>query len=402
LPEEDKTDIFRFAKQKLLNGRDFLDEADSSGSLACLATRFGLEFNEDEVSRDVCYKQVERHMRICLATTTGFKQMITCSASEPLLAEAAFHLMSDSPASPVKYLANHANLYCIDRGRRGELVAALIVMQARDASLPRHDLQRRWVFVTEFMEALLPSQSSQIFLDSYPTRWRAEEGNTTFRQAFNGCRLWFNHIIKVEDSNVIKPEFLWKYVTRGAMVVCNDNQEAIDIIVPVVFLDKNLSRYTVTAIMIQVKNANNFGLKVENELFNAMDPRQLGTLSDCPLPVIRMVFALASPQAGVRFPSQRLREPHYPDSFTSFDIWCAGLSTETFQQIGNDLDSYRKLLDRSQRSHDAFDMSESHNPLSKKTKLIVGRTRRSMAPLIESLGHDEIHDRLIVPNSLGE
>jgi hypothetical protein len=53
------------------------------------------------------------------------------------------------------------------------------------------------------------------------------------------------------DSNVIRPEFLWKYVTRGAMAVCKDNQEGIDIIVPVVFLDGNFSRQTVTAIMIK-------------------------------------------------------------------------------------------------------------------------------------------------------
>jgi hypothetical protein len=67
-------------------------------------------------------------MRICLATTTGFKKMITCSASEPLLAEAAFHLMSNGSASPVKYPANHPNLYCVDRRQRGELIVALIVM----------------------------------------------------------------------------------------------------------------------------------------------------------------------------------------------------------------------------------------------------------------------------------
>jgi hypothetical protein len=206
LPEENQEDdILRFAKQKLLNGKDWLEEADSSGSLACLATRFGLEFNEDEGSHEVAYKQVECHMRICLAATTGFKKMITCSASEPLLAEAAFHLMSNTTASPVKHLANHANLCCVDRGRRGELVAALIVMQARDASLPSHLPQRRWVFVTEFMQALLPLQVSEIFLDTLPTRWRKGEGSTTFRQTFDDCRLWFNHIIKVEDSEVIRP-----------------------------------------------------------------------------------------------------------------------------------------------------------------------------------------------------
>ena len=81
--------------------------------------------------------------------------MITYPASEPLLAKTAFQLFFDSSASPVKHLANHTNLYCVDRARRGELVAALI-MQARDASLPTNLYQRRWVFVTEFIESLLP------------------------------------------------------------------------------------------------------------------------------------------------------------------------------------------------------------------------------------------------------
>jgi hypothetical protein len=270
-------------------------------------------------------------------------------------------------------------------------IAAFIVMQARDASLPGHLPQRRWVSVMEFMEGLLPSQASQMFLNSLPTRWRKDEETIQFRDAFDNCRMWFNHVIKVEDSEVIKPEFLWKYVTRGAMVVCKDNQGGVDIIMPAVFLDGNISRQTVTAIMVQVKNAKDYGLDVKNELFDAIDPCGLGLLSDHPRPIIRMVFALGSPKAGVRFPSRRSREIDYSDDFTSFDIWCAGLSTETFQQIGDDLDAYRKLLDRSQRSHDAFDVSESYNPLSEDTKKVVGRTRRSMAPLVKCLGHDGIH-----------
>ena len=173
-------------------------------------------------------------MRNCIAAMTGFKNMITCSSSEPLLAGAAFHLMLNIESSPVKRLANHAYLYCVDRGRRGELVAALIIMQARDASLPRNLLQRRWVSVTDFMKALLPPQASEKFLKIYSTRWR-EEGNTTFRVAFGDCRLWFNHIIKVEyfhrnfgliTALSINPKFPWKYVTRGAMIVCKNINKA--------------------------------------------------------------------------------------------------------------------------------------------------------------------------------
>ena len=386
-------DILKFAKRKLLNNKDSLEEADVSGSLACLAMRFGLEFNEDEDSRDVSYKQVERHMRICLAASTGFKKLITCSASEPLLAEAAYQLMLNSSASPVKILANHANLYCVDRGRRGELVASLIIMQARDASLPGYLAKRRWVPVTDFMEALLQPELSKSVLNSLPTLWREGDRDISFCEKFRDCYLWFNHVIKVEDSDVIKPKFIWKYIMRGAMIVCKDNQEGVDIILPVsTGLDKTISRRTVTAITIQVKNSESYGPNVDSRLFHAMDPCRLGMLSDDPLPIIRIVFALASPKAGVGFPPRRERENHRPDKFTSFDIWCAGLSTKIFKQIGGDLDSYVKLLDRSQ-THDAFNVSEPNYPLSGDTKAIVGEIRWRMAPLVRSLGHDEIHHK---------
>ena len=386
-PMEDQADrVLRFAKQKLLDGKEFLETEDSLGSLACLATRLGLEFNEDEDSCNAAYKQVERHMRICISTTTGFTKMVTCSASEPLLAEAAFRLLSDSPVSPVKRLANHANLYCVDRGRRGELVAALIIMQARDASLPRNEFDRRWVPVVDFFQALLPPEASQSFLDSLPIRWRKEE-NMPLRQRFADCRLWFNHVIKVEDSEVIRPEFLWKYITRGAMIVCKDNQEGIDLILPVsTSLDEPLSRRTVTAITIQVKTSVTYGLHPNKKIFGAMDPSQLGLLSDNPRPVIRMVFALASSEAGVRLPPRRTR---HSDKFTSYDIWCAGLSPDSFHQIGPDLESYRKLLDHSRPSHYAFDVSETlPNQLSEATKIIVENTRRSMTPLVRFRDHD--------------
>jgi hypothetical protein len=62
-----------------------------------------------------------------------------------------------------------------------------------------------------------------------------------------------------------------------------------------------------------------------------MDPCRLGILSDHPQPIIRMVFARASSKDGISLPAQRLRETCISDPFTSYDIWCAGLSTETFQ-----------------------------------------------------------------------
>jgi hypothetical protein len=397
--------------QKLLNGRNSL-AGDSSGSLACLATRFALEFSEDTESRDILCKQVESHMRLCLGATTGFERLVTFSASEPLLAEAAFEIFLQSDASPVYHLANHSNLYCVDRGQRGELVAALIIMQARDASLPEESgpSPQRWVKVTDFMEALLPPPAYNELSKSHPTICRNNE-DKPFDATFENYCLWFNHVIRVEDSNVIKAEFLWKYITRGAMVVCKYSQYAVDIILPVCQMHGNLSRHTVTAIYIQVKNAKGDTLKTRDALFDAMDPFVLGLHSDSdnPLPIIRLVFALGSSQAGISFPSLRRTMttdddvsmtsdddvPTTPDGdseFTSFDIWCAGLSTDTFRQIGDDLESYRTLLDRLLRPNDVFDLKVTkHESLSNDTKEERKRLRRGMAPLVMFNGHDRIH-----------
>ena len=42
---------------------------------------------------------------------------------------------------------------CINHGEHGELVAALLVMQAHDALVK--DSNQRWVYICEFLETLL-------------------------------------------------------------------------------------------------------------------------------------------------------------------------------------------------------------------------------------------------------
>jgi hypothetical protein len=147
----------------------------------------------------------------------------------------------------------------------------------------------------------------------------------------------------------------------------------------------------VTAIYIQVKNAEGYNLDVDNTLFAGMDPYKLGLFSNSPWPIIRMVFALGSSQAGVCIPSCN-QEPHHLHNFTSFDIWCAGLSKDMFQQIGKDIDSYWTLLGRSLQPNDVFELKETkYKYLGDKTKVERGRLRKSMAPLVMFDGHDGIH-----------
>jgi hypothetical protein len=71
-------------------------------------------------------------------------------------------------------LANHSNLHCIDRGSCGELVVALIIMQAHDAASMSSGT--RWVSVGKFMEALLPVKFyNDTLVQSLPREWRAGE-----------------------------------------------------------------------------------------------------------------------------------------------------------------------------------------------------------------------------------
>jgi hypothetical protein len=382
-----------FAKEKLLIGRSRLVDGDGPGSLACLSVRFALEFNADSISRDVTCKQVERHMRLCLAATTGFSRLITLAGSEPLLAEAAWQLMRDSSAKPVRHLAEHSDLHCIDRGRRGELVAALLVMQARDAAvstqMKRDKLRgrerpqgQRAVSIGDFMQALLPQSSYKTLLSSMPTLWLPGE-NRPFDKTFKDYAMWFNHVIRIEDPKMIKADYLWTFITRGAMVLCTQNQYGVDIVLPLCLNEGNLSRHTVSAILIQVKNDEKYGCSIDKTLFDGLNPTQVGLFEkgSPQRPVIRMIFALASKKHDVLFPDVRERDRgRFLDDCTTFDIWCAGLSC--FNNIEGDLTSYQVLLDRSLQPHDAFKLGELKDKyLDPATRASRGRRRRRMAAL---------------------
>ncbi|KAI0299880.1 hypothetical protein BC826DRAFT_993889 [Russula brevipes] len=190
--------------------------------------------------------------------------------------------------------------------------------------------------------------------------------------------MWFNHVIKIEDSKMIAAEHLWFFITRGAMIMCTDNQRGVDIVLPVCVREGRLGPETVTAVLIQVKNSVCYGYDIDKTLFDAMDPFSVGLFrrSDNrpPRPIIRMVFALALDEScGVRFPPAPTREKNHYDDFTAFDVWCAGLS------------SYKLLLQRSLQSHDTFDLGEmDDNYMEDGTRKLRGFLRRRLAALTMS------------------
>ena len=69
--------------------------------------------------------------------TTGFEKLVAVAGFDSLLAEAAYELVKGTQVDAVQYLAHHTYLRCIDCGLRGELVAALTIMLARDVARVR-------------------------------------------------------------------------------------------------------------------------------------------------------------------------------------------------------------------------------------------------------------------------
>jgi hypothetical protein len=318
-------------------------------------------------------------------------------------------------------------------------------MQAYDAA---REAERRWVSVANFMEALLPPEKYNTLLRSAPTSWpRVHHDQATFEAIFKDYGMWFNHVIKIENKEMISIDHLWKFIMRGAMILCATNQEGIDIILPVCDIKKKLGPDSVTAIIIQVKNAKDYKAALQKELFDAMDSVVKSVIftklpepgvdcdpdsdSDCdpdsdsdqtpaepkkkkrkvetpelakakPKAIIRVVFALASSEPAVVFKDRPMKRHNF-DGFTAFDIWLAGLSDKTFKQIQDeDMKHYESLLERSLSPHDAFQLKDVPR-IGKEAKKLRGARRRKMVPLaFPEPAHHGIHRRVKVPDDPGE
>jgi hypothetical protein len=341
--------VLGFAESKLLCDRVWhASDLDTSARLACLSVRFALEFEfSDSNGRAMEATLVERHLRLCLEASPGYLDISTAAGSEPFLAKAAARFIFRLMETPVRLLKGYTEW--IDCSRRGELVASLLVMQARDIGQAENH-QREWVSIPDFMKALLPPDNYNALMAALPA-CHSDNQSAPFGTTFNDAKIWFNHIIRVDSSEMIHVRHLWKYVSRGAMIICPSGFLDFDtaLVLPVCFKGNVLSRDNMTAIIIQVKNEilDTYYAKCHSKTpFERMNPFDVGLFSeeDTPLPVIRMVFALESDQSGVTFPAAQ-EKSDLAGSFTSYDVWLAGLSPGTFACIdGDDLSAYRAVL----------------------------------------------------------
>jgi len=156
--DSSKTIIFAppvicFAQEKLLCATLDRSYISPEGILACLSVLFALEL---EPSAPPVYNRettlVEGHLRLCVGASRGFECLRTAAGSEPFVAEAAATIIRASRSTFAERLATHSAYGIIFDGR-GVLLGSLLVMQTRDMVVW---MSREWVYVREFMKALLP------------------------------------------------------------------------------------------------------------------------------------------------------------------------------------------------------------------------------------------------------
>ncbi|KAF9505310.1 hypothetical protein BS47DRAFT_1400536 [Hydnum rufescens UP504] len=288
-----KSTIVSFAREKLVGSKDVLDW---QSKLACLAMRIPVQFDsKSDLGAETSAALVERHMRICLDVDPNSSVMTTVSPSEPLLAEAARATMSLCPGfSAVDALVSHLNDSGPDKGNRGSLLAMLLLILAYDNAAKKKTIE----------------------VECRPYYQRAESDDVALEDSFSEAL----------------PLGL---IARGAAVICVDNQMGIDLVIPFIAGDHKLTEENVGVILIQVKNDQNFNEKPLDKLYGGMDPVYLGILpTESNIAVIRMVFALASRDPAVVVRQRERRTTRRKASnFTSYDIWLAKASSQTFGPI---------------------------------------------------------------------
>ncbi|KAJ2912966.1 hypothetical protein MD484_g7431, partial [Candolleomyces efflorescens] len=349
-------DLLDFAQSKLApNSADI-----KINVLACLAVRFPVEFRpRNERQEAFEHGLVENHMRYLTDADSTF------APSEPLLAEAAFEYLYYSCHSPewvLETIAANLDAWAIHQGERGEFVMSLIWMAARDAVVfglkpkgtgdrrPWDPYQHSVISVTDFMKKLLPADFHQQLENMHPS---VGDGTDNFLKAFEGCRLWCNHFIQVQDYTIINTRFLCALLSNGIGVLCAPNTAGIDLLwiglKGDVICEENL-----VLILGQAQNNVRFNSPVNSAILEAMDPVELGICApNRPIPMIRMVFALASQTPGVTLvepaleQSWRMQEDLQPEKskFTSYDFWFAGVDPSTFGCVtAREARAYRDLL----------------------------------------------------------
>ena len=320
---------------------------------ACLSQRLALDFSRTSfVSQGYEQKQMESHTRICIRMQDNYETLDTITGSEPLLAEAAYHVMQSQSFRPAEALKLLLDSFSVHKGDRGELLSILLLTLARDGAVgpstnQGHPVSGKRIFtVSQFLAQLLQKfkwENIRHHSDPHADVNVVEE----FYNEFKHCYMHFNHFVKIHQYGVLRPDKLLGLSSRGSGILCANSQAGVDILL-LGYEGEWASQVNQVLIMIQSKNDSHYTATPNQHTLDGMDPYKLGIwdIDDQAVehqkPVIRIVFALAVKKENAKVTVQRRTNeytlktkgsPAHQIRYTSYDIWIAGLSSDILGPI---------------------------------------------------------------------
>lgn len=371
-----KNSLLEFAVQKLLCGHLENEKALTQAQIyAVLSQRLAIDINtphylfpaaEDSLkTTEAIHKQVENHMRVCVAVGDGIESLRAIAPSEPILSEASSYIMQSEKFQLHDALAQVLGGYNINQGERGELLVFSFFTWARDQVVktkPRSKHQICPYFsATELLSHLFTESTFASMLDCMPSVYPADITIQPFREVFSKALMHFNHVVKAQVQALVAHRWLPFFIARGAAVLGANCQMGVDAVYPFLYGSIDLDVKNVGFIMVQVKNQSKLHSKCITPYFQGMDPFDCGLLEDSvttngrfPIPIIRILFSLSGPgQPGVTHwqylkPSdgaEMLGKDGQP-KFTSYDFLCTGVSPEVLQAVKESPGSWQALVNK--------------------------------------------------------
>jgi hypothetical protein len=304
--------------------------------------------------------QVQNHLRVCIGIGNGIESLRAIAPSEPILSEAACHIMLHDGKFPILgALTKVLTGFNIRRGDRGELLVACFFILARDRAikLPRDEMQLCSFFsVNQLFANLFTTSVFESIGNSKPSLCCSEADDNSkanddsFKGVFAKAQMHFNHVIKPQEQKVLTRRYLLLFMTRGAAALGANCQPGFDAVYPFLYdsKDERLNAKNVGFVIVQVKNDATVSPS-NDEMFKKMDPFACSLLNNSdkvngrfPIPIIRLVFLIAKKEEKSAVTHKTYNSPSDGATslgedgrplFTSYDYVCTGISSSVLNVI---------------------------------------------------------------------
>ncbi|GJE94125.1 hypothetical protein PsYK624_102930 [Phanerochaete sordida] len=248
---------FAFAKLTLYRDVREFDEERRWGRLhlasrlAPICTRVSVDFfSRDHAARQLEERMVAANMRSLASVPVENDYIDSSTPSEPLLADAAAQVMSESTYSPVGELARCAAGGWLKHGP--DLAARLLLLSAYDRAVRKtfSYRERRYSVAVPLLDFL-----QELFDD----RWHAVLRNARpagtappLEEAFAGTFVRFSHFIVFDGAQALDVRTALAGVARGFACRVEPPQPGVDIAIPIVMRDAKLDLDVMSFLLIQV------------------------------------------------------------------------------------------------------------------------------------------------------